>query len=207
MASTGILRVVRGSAAATLSTFVALLCHVAAGGRIPTLVGIAVPLVLSLAVCTVLAGRRTSAARLAASVVVSQFLFHVLFVLGAPTGISATGAATDGSAHMHSVVLTSTTLHTHSGGQTMWWAHAVAAMVTILALHRGESTMRRLAEIGRLAVATIAGDRLAWARTIRPVTIRRTTRPTLVARVDALRTRDGVLSRSRRGPPVGPIAV
>jgi hypothetical protein len=201
MVSTGVQGVARGAAAAVVSTFVALLSHVGGGGVVPTLTGVVVPLILSLAVCTVLAGRRLSTARLAASVVSSQMLFHVLFVLGSPTDISATDASTTGSGHVHSVVLSSSALHAHSGGQTMWWAHAAAAAITIVALRRGEIALTRLVAVGRLVVASITRDRVDRARSIRPVRIRRAARPTVAAHVVTLHARDGVEPRSRRGPP------
>src|SRR5690606_16871403 len=75
-------RVARGSAAATLATFVALLSHVAAGGAMPGWLGVAAPWMFSILVCVPLAGRRLSVLRVTAAVVVSQALFHVLFVLG-----------------------------------------------------------------------------------------------------------------------------
>ena len=74
-------RVIRASVAASIATFVALFSHVAAGGAMPQWLGIAVPWVLSLAVCTVLVGRALSLVRLSAAVLVSQLLFHLLFHL------------------------------------------------------------------------------------------------------------------------------
>lgn len=207
VASTGILRVARGSAAATLSTFVALVSHVAGGGVVPTLVGVAVPLVLSLAVCTVLAGRRPTTTRLVVSVVASQFLFHVLFVVGVPTKISAVDGPVSGSTHAHSVVLTSSALHAHPAEHVMWWAHAVAAVVTIIALRRGERTVKRLLEVGRLVIARVASHHPGRARTIQPVAVRRVAHPAITVHVVALLARDGIESRSRRGPPVGLPAV
>ena len=76
-------RVIRAWVAASIATFVALFWHVAAGGAMPHWLGIAVPWVLSLAVCTVLVGRALSLLRLSVAVVLSQLLFHLLFVLGA----------------------------------------------------------------------------------------------------------------------------
>ena len=134
-------RVVRGSAAASGATFVALLSHVAGGGAMPGWLGIAVPLILSVAVATLLAGRRLSLWRLALTVTLSQALFHVLFVLGAPTQ-SAVVAAHDHAAPLALPVVEA--VATPWTGATMWLMHGIAAVATTLLLHRGERAARRL---------------------------------------------------------------
>jgi hypothetical protein len=201
MVSTGVERVARGTAAAAVSTFVALLSHVAGGGVVPAVEGVAVPLVLSFAVCTVLAGRRLSLPRLAASVVVSQLLFHVLFVLGSPTGMTATDGTTASSAHVHSIVLDTTASHGHTDGAGMWWAHALAALVTIVALRRGERASAHLLGVARIVVLRLAIAPLQRARSVVPVAIKRVVPPVAVAheRVDA--RRDLATVSTRRGPP------
>ncbi|MEV8024602.1 hypothetical protein [Microbacterium sp. NPDC080220] len=75
-------RVARGEAAASLATWAALLSHVAAGGAMPGWLGVAVPLVLSFAFCTALAGRHLSVVRLAVAVTASQLLFHTGTMFG-----------------------------------------------------------------------------------------------------------------------------
>ncbi|RWZ52747.1 hypothetical protein ELQ90_02040 [Labedella phragmitis] len=206
MASTGVERVTRGAAAAGVSTFVALLSHVAGGGIVPAVEGVAVPLVLSLALCTALAGRRLSLPRLMASVVVSQVLFHALFVLGSPTGITATDGTTT-AAHVHSIVLDSTAAHGHTDGAGMWWAHALAALVTIVALRRGERATAHLLGVTRIVVVRLATARLDRARSIAPVVIESVTLPVASEhdRVDA--RRDQATASTRRGPPLAAAAV
>jgi hypothetical protein len=205
MASTGVERVARGAAAATLSTFVALLSHVAGGGIVPAVEGVTVPLLLSLAVCTVLAGRRLSLPRLAASVVMSQVLFHVLFVLGSPTGVTATDGTT--TAHVHSVVLDSATAHGHPDGSTMWWAHALAALITIVALRRGERATAHLLGVTRIVVVGLATARLERARSISPVVIERFTPPVASGHERVSVRRDQATDTTRRGPPLAITAV
>ncbi len=129
----------RGFAAASTATFVALASHVWVDGVMPGPLGIAVPWLLSLMVCTLLSGRRLSLVRLSASVVVSQLLFHALFVLGS---ITPKGGFTP---HQHGAAALS------AGGQVlvpadagMWAAHAFAAIVTVALLHRGEQVVRAL---------------------------------------------------------------
>jgi hypothetical protein len=205
MASTGVERVARGAIAAGLSTFVALLSHVVGGGIVPAVEGVAVPLVLSLAVCTVLAGHRLSLPRLAGSVVVSQLLFHALFVLGSPTGVTATDGTA--SAHAHSVVLDSTAVHGHTDGPAMWWAHAFAALITIVALRRGERATAHLLGVTRIVVVRLATARLERARSISPVVIERFA-PPVASGHDGVRVRrDQATVTTRRGPPLGVTAV
>ena len=157
MTSTRSARALRGALAAIVSTFVALLSHVAGGGEVPGLLGILTPLVLATAVCVPLAGRRLSIIRVSASVIASQLLFHALFVLGSAGNASAASATggvshTGHSGHISAPVALVTSsqdgrvasglaAHEHA---SMWAAHAVAAAVTILAIYQGERVVRRL---------------------------------------------------------------
>lgn len=127
----------------------------------PGMLGIAVPWLLSLMACTLLAGHRLSVLRLSASVLISQLLFHALFVLG---GITPTGVLTP---HVHGVTpiafaADAPVLVPQDAG--MWFAHLVAAAATILALHRGETITRAL-----LATASAVA---AWLRRILYVPVR-----------------------------------
>src|ERR1700709_933648 len=79
-------RVVRGLVAASVAVFVADFAHVPGGGATPGFAGIALALAFSTLVCIGLAGRTLARWRVAASVVVSQGAFHLLFqVLGTPS--------------------------------------------------------------------------------------------------------------------------
>lgn len=130
----------------------------------PGMLGIAVPWLLSLTVCTLLAavlnGRRLSLVRLSASVLASQLLFHALFVLGSIT--PAGGLAP----HVHGALPLALPLA--SSGEAvlvpedagMWIAHGVAALLTIAVLHRGELIVR--------ALLAVASDLAAWLRRIVP---------------------------------------
>lgn len=167
MTSTRSARALRGALAAIVSTFVALLSHVAGGGEVPGLLGILVPLVLATAVCVPLAGRRLSIIRVSASVIASQVLFHALFVLGS-VGNASASSTTGGAGHVghgsHGSSVAPLLLATPPGGTpagapahahehaTMWAAHALAAVVTILAVYQGERVVRRLRT---LAVALV----------------------------------------------------
>src|SRR5699024_1527126 len=93
-------RALRGSAAPTAATFVALASHVLDGGSMPSLWGIIVPWALSTLVCVLLAGRTLSLWRLSASVVASQALFHQLFTVFTPLA-SAPGPTSAVEKHAH----------------------------------------------------------------------------------------------------------
>ncbi|TQJ31709.1 hypothetical protein [Microbacterium sp. SLBN-146] len=147
-------RVARGLAAASIATFVALLSHIAAGGGLPGPVGVVVPWTLAVLICIALVGRRLSVWRLSLSVVVSQVLFHVLFVLGSG---SAQGAAPLG--HDHGVGATALSSSGVAPGDIeMWIAHVIAGVATIALLHRGELVFRALLDAGaELAVVFRTG--------------------------------------------------
>lgn len=183
----------RGFVGATVATFVALASHVLSGGGMPGMLGIAVPWLLSLTVCTLLAGRRLSLLRLSASVLVSQLLFHALFVLGSitPRGVIAP--------HVHEampIVFSDAPVLVPEDG-AMWLGHAAAALVTIGLLHRGELAVHALLSVARAvaswfaralpAIAPVRGEVHAGERWIV---------------IDAPRLREIQLSVLRwRGPP------
>jgi hypothetical protein len=187
-------RVVRGAVAAVVATFVALVSHVSAGGAIPGLFGLVVPLALSFVVCAALSGRRVSVWRLTLAVVLSQALFHLLFVLGS----FEPGAG--GHVHGAAVVLVADAVPTPavSMDAVMAAGHVIAAAVTALALHRGERTL--------MALGTLAARCVAWVRArarviaFGPTPLRRV-QAVVVARVQPVSV---VVTRAsaRRGPPV-----
>jgi len=186
-----------------------LLSHVAGGGEVPGLLGILVPLVLATAVCVPLAGRRLSIIRVSASVIASQLLFHVLFVLGS-TGNASAASATGGAGHAGhgghgsaaAPLLLATpaagpaagvSAHAHAG---MWAAHAAAAAVTILAIYQGERVVRRLRTLAVALVRVL----LPVVATI-PVPFRAAA-PADIETVSLPRSLSVYPStRSRRGPP------
>ena len=187
-------RVVRGAAAAGLATFVALLSHVTAGGAVPGPVGIVVPLALSFLVCVALAGRRPSLWRLGPAVALSQILFHALFVLGA----SDTGRA----AHVHGVA---TVLESSAGplvtmDATMSGWHLVAAALTTLALHRGESAVTLLRLLADRLLVWLRARAAIIATGPAPVSLRRV-HAVVVAAVRPVSVLLAASAR-RRGPPL-----
>lgn len=161
MRSSRQLRLLRGSVAASVATFVALMSHVAGGGQAPGWLSVVVSWVLSLAVCTVLAGRQLSRRRLSISVAASQALFHTLFVLGAGavSGSTMTGGHAGHSGHMTMVMTSPTgsdTVQMIQADPTMWFWHAIAAVATVAVLYRGERALLRMRDL--------AGQLVAWVR-------------------------------------------
>lgn len=151
-------RALRGGLAASSATFVALASHLAGGGQMPGLLGIVVPLLLSLPVCMAWSGR-LSLPGLSASVVASQLFFHVLFTLGTPTGTAPASSGSGmhaghaGMAMPTSAPAAGQATELASADTTMWAWHAMAAVVTIVVLYRGELMLLGLRD---LAVRTAA---------------------------------------------------
>lgn len=156
-------RALRGGLAASSATFVALMSHVAGGGEMPGLLGIVVPLALSLPICIAWSGR-LSLAGLSASVVASQLFFHVLFTLGTPAG-SRPALAGSGAHAGHEGMTMSPSPAAGQAAEmapadpTMWLSHALAAVVTIVVLYRGELMLLRLRELAVRAAAWLLGGR------------------------------------------------
>lgn len=172
------LRLVRGGTAATLATMVALCGHLVGGGAMPSWLGVLLPWWLSVAACTALAGSRFSLPRMSAAVVASQALFHGLFMAGTPGDpsvhlVDPPGSHLGHAGHLPGSVTGSggtRALHegAHSGAQGVGLAaehalhgshadlrmllwHLIAALVTALLLHRGESLlMHGSAVVGQL---------------------------------------------------------
>lgn len=207
--------VTRGLLAATFATFVAALFHVAGGGADPSALAIVVSLTFSGLACIALAGRRLSRVRLSISVALSQLIFHALFSLGQPGVILV---STHGIRPVHD----GTQMAMMSGGLSvagvqgaqsmqgmqglqdvipdtplMWVSHIAAALVTIVAISRGEKTIRAVCALARIVVA-----RLVPVQEATPLRLRRSVTTQPLARRCALPNRVRFLGRMRhRGPP------
>jgi hypothetical protein len=206
-------RVGRGGAIAGISVVIAAFSHVAGGGSNPGVLGVVLAMTFAVLSCIALAGRALSVGRLTLSVALSQFVFHLLFNLGADLPV---GAASHGSVGMLGMVMSGGATQTlpsvgpgaaaSVGGMDgmsdarMWLGHAVAAALTIAVLLHGE---RAALTLGRLA-----GARLA--RTVDVVGALPAALPVARHRVAlVLADRRGVrllevllAARPRRGPPV-----
>lgn len=172
----------------------------------PGLLGVVTPLILSLLVCILLAGRKLSLTRLSLSVVTSQVLFHTLFVLGTPSSGFSMHAGMPGGGHHHGhgmmqmPVVSEHTITLIHGDTMMWLSHFIGAVVTVFFLYRGEQAIHRL--------RTLAERFGAWVRHRLAIPLRLPVTPT-PARVYLVEASGwSVLSQirastqHRRGPPV-----
>lgn len=143
-------RVARGVSATVIAVVFAAFSHVLAGGTAPSLIGIAVTVLVVLPLSIALAGVRLSLARLATIVVIGQGLFHASFsmigtssipgsssgIIGSQGGLHAShvGAHDASSAQIaEALALTPT-----SSSALMWLSHLGAAVVTLWLLRSGE---------------------------------------------------------------------
>lgn len=206
-------RLARGFLGASVATFVALLSHISAGGVVPGWIGMVLPLILSVLVCTFLVGRRLSLVRLTIAVAASQALFHLLFVLGtfSPSPVVGAGHVHD-SGHALAASMTATDVVGANmtgasmtaaaiAGTSMWAAHAIAAAITVAALYRGERAILRLQNLAFQVAAWVRRratilDLPALLSVPRPLPA---AAPWLIPALSVLFVS---LSR-RRGPPLG----
>lgn len=191
--------------AASFSTFVALTSHLIAGGELPGLAGILVPLALAYVFSLWLTPIRSSWLRLGLSVGLSQFVFHAIFTIGAPSGV---GGGTHAHHHASNAEMASAiAAHTgsasasvHLGHDTplMWAMHGVAALATTLVLFFGEAILRRLQ-----LVASTAREFFAFLLVlVRAVTPRPSAAPAPLALPWVPRLAARVAATApRRGPP------
>ena len=145
-------RFARGWLTAVVAVLVAALSHVAAGGQAPAPVSVSIALAFAGMVSVALAGKKLSLVKLSVSVGFSQVLFHLLFGLGGTAG-SMTMAGHHGSATVIVGAASASPISPAMGW--MWIAHALAAIVTIVALRRGERTFWTLVELARTALVTV----------------------------------------------------
>lgn len=178
----------RGLGAGSAATLVAAASHSVAGGRMPSIVGVTLALFFAVIVSIALTGRGLSVVRLAASVVVSQLAFHLVFsTLG-----GAAEVVTDGH---HQTVVSGTAMVTHASNE-MWLAHAIAAVVTTLALVFGERAFYGLRDTARMLLTALLSPTASQV-----VAIDRAPLPALVTVFVARIVRNFHAALGLRGPP------
>jgi len=141
--STRLSRVTRGFLAALVSTLVAAGSHTLAGGTAPGTVALVLGLATAAIVCIALTGKQLSVPRLVVAVSLSQYGFHSLF---SSMGDFA-AAPTHAQGHVHGAVALGTDTAVHHTSALMWVGHAIAAVLTIVALAYGERAYRSLRAI------------------------------------------------------------
>ncbi len=146
-------RAARGWVAAIVATTIAAVSHGLADGAFPSLFGFGASVLLAGSAGTLLTARERSGWRLAATVAISQALFHGLFsALGTP---SAPASAT--SHHGHAALDAATTAAPAHDHTTMWAAHVIAAVITFVLLRHAESGVLAVARGVRLVAQRLLG--------------------------------------------------
>lgn len=204
-------RVARGLLASALAIFVAALFHVAGGGAAPGPVSLALSLAFAMLASIGLTARRLSLWRLTISVGLSQLLFHVLFSVGGGTATFSATTGAVGLSHLHAgshLVMSSAStasVHTDMGSfpttPAMWFSHAAAVLVTVIAVRFGERAFWGLFETARMGVARIV-TQLAWPAV--QVALALAPTPAAPGEAEPSRLRDLGLPLARlrhRGPP------
>ncbi len=190
-------RLLKASIAACLSTGVAVAMHVAGGGAMPSLAGVAIPLFLAFVVSSHLAGG-ASRWRLATAVVFSQFVFHTLFSwgIGASVSVAPGQGAHAGHGTQGLVLNVASAAHATHGHLTaaMIASHTLAALGTYAVLRRADV----LLESGRRWARSLL-SRLVLPGTWRPTPL---FSAAPVQRPAPRRSRIASLPHGLRGPPL-----
>lgn len=136
------LRLLRAASASSIATLIAATSHTVAGGAAPHPLLVLAVMALVVPVAALIIGGRASRLRVAATVLVSQAAFHVVFqTLGAPTGTAVL------SGHQHHVDLAALGPVTAAAAPDtiMIVGHLAAAALTTIMLWHGESMVRAAA--------------------------------------------------------------
>ncbi|QAY58680.1 hypothetical protein ET475_00780 [Microbacterium protaetiae] len=183
------LRALRGVVASAITVLLAATAHTVAGGGAPAPLLLVAAAMLAAPPAVLLVGRRPSVLRTSTAVLAAQAVFHGVFALfGGPSTVTF---VTPVGAHVHSAQMVATGTHAMTP-HSMSAAHVIAALVTVVVLHRGEWMLRAAGRgIHRLLP-------LRRARVPRPSSVR-AVRATFAA--PALRAVLLVCSVGRRGPP------
>lgn len=189
-------RTLRGTAAGTVATLVAAASHGLGGGGLPGVAGLSLALAFSVIVSIALVGRRVPAVRLAASIGISQLAFHVVFSTLGGAGEVIVHGGHHGTVH----VTTAAESVTHASS-LMVLAHIVAAVLTVLALARGERAIIGLRNTARMLLHAI----LEPAPTVIPLPTP-SRRPATAALLVPRPARELVAACGLRGPPSGATA-
>ncbi|BDI21974.1 hypothetical protein [Herbiconiux sp. L3-i23] len=180
----------RALTAASVSTLVAAFSHTAGGGSAPSPVTLGVALAFAMLVSVALSSRRLSLWRLTLTVALSQAGFHSVFQL--------LGSRTPQLGHTHDAAVATAFASPAAMAHpvaAMWWAHAAAALITLVALVAGERILAGLVALARLVARRLVTDVAAIDVDARrpPPAHRRIGSPVLPDRISVLR---------HRGPPL-----
>lgn len=150
-------RTARGAFGALAATLLAAASHAAAGGNVTPIAVIATSM-FALPLCVLLAGKIGSLWRLSLAVIVAQFVYHWSFSgLGLATSVSDLSGepVSPHAAHLGMLppaLFMPEATTAYSADVWMWAAHALAAILTIALMHRGECAVMHLVQVLRRAV-------------------------------------------------------
>lgn len=155
----------------------------------PSAVGVTLALFFAVIVAIALTGRGMSLVRLAASIVIGQLAFHLVF-----SSIGGAGEVISVGHHGHTILSGADSVTHASGG--MWAAHAIAALVTIIALRFGERAVHSLHRTGWMIVSA-----LLHPPAIPTMPFDRAPRPATVTHIVPRIVRTSLAAIGTRGPP------
>jgi hypothetical protein len=221
-------RTLRAALSAFVCTLVTATLHAAAGGGIPHPLVLALALVLGVALCFGLGGRRVTLAHLVLAIGATQGVLHAAFTFGGSvigssgTAMPAPAAGSAGHVHGHAAAEAARALADpsamamsadHDGAMLL--AHVIAGIVSVCSLRAGADAVRRVARALALrvggaltgAVGALVGAAVALAAALaEPAAAPRPRRTAIdlhpVRPVALLAAR----IQGRRGPPLGALA-
>jgi hypothetical protein len=193
-------RVARAVAASSFATLVALASHVAAGGAGPSAMLVAAVCVLAWLPGIALIGRRPTLVRQAMTILVAEAALHATFTIAAAPSQSAlvprSGAAMAAMPGMAGPAPVGTMT---APSAAMWAAHAVAAVLTVIAWNRGEAAFWALVHLARRVRRRVLP---AWHALVPSGAPRHA--PAWIAAAPAFHLERVLPARPRRGPPLVP---
>lgn len=187
-------RTARGAAISLAATLLAAASHAIAGGEV-TALSILATTVFALPVSMAIVGQRPALWRLTIAVGIAQFLYHWCFAgFGLLSGQGNASAPTSlHAAHMLQGDAFVPDLATAAAaGTAMWLSHALAAVITIALLYRGEVAYRLVAQLVRRVLPSM---RIAVVAVPRPVAV------TPTSPVETPRWLAHLTAITHRGPP------
>jgi hypothetical protein len=140
------------------------------GGQTPPVLALVACAAATTWVAVLIGRQRASLPLLVVAVAAGQLILHTAFSITTSDAVLV-GSMQAGHAHVGQggVLLASAG---HAGG-VMWLAHALAGIVTVIAIRRGEQALRGLGRVARTAIVgltrRLAGAAIPAARPARPV--------------------------------------
>lgn len=187
----------RGTIGAAFATLLAASSHSLAGGEVSA-ISVLITALIALPMCVALAGRAGSLWRTALAIGASQFMYHWAFAGIGSAQYLADGTQTDMFVSSHAAHMAAmqqfvpTVLEAGAADAMMWILHGVAAVISTLAVWRGEH-------------AILALFRAMWHALPQPIVRHEISVPrAILASVRSRVLRAQVLSwggRTLRGPP------